>query len=79
MNEEEFERLKAGWKQEILGPVERLNGRLNALDKRMDAFANDLRSVRHQLANLARIVSHLDEKIPKCLYGNKASHVSRLA
>ena len=65
MNEEEFERLKAGWKLKILGPVERLNGRLDALDKRMDAFANDLRSVRDQLANLARIVSHLDEKTPK--------------
>ena len=38
MNEEEFGRLKAGWKQEILDPVERLNGWLDAIDRRVDAF-----------------------------------------
>ena len=65
MNDEEVERLKAAWKREILDSVERLDGRLEALDKRMDAFANDLQSVREQLANLARIASHLDGKIPK--------------
>jgi archaellum component FlaC len=63
MNDEE--RLKATWKREILDPVELLNGGLDMLDKRQEAFANELLSVHEQLANLARIVCHLDEKILK--------------
>jgi hypothetical protein len=59
MNDEE--RLKAAWKREILDPVERLDGRLDALD---NASANDFQSVREQFANLARFVSHLDETVP---------------
>jgi len=58
MNEEEFGRLKAGWKQEILDPVERLNGWLDAIDRRVDAFCkrSPIRSPGEVLGLLENLV-----------------------